>query len=179
MKGPCRTHLQSFYNGFQLSWPTYVSVLDYLASLLEAIHVGELKIGCKFSEWRVFILGVQRNGYGVFPFADCGFSAHSRCSEKVPPDCRPDLKTMRGVFGLDLTLITRAQRSSRPWVVDKCIAEIERRGLTSEGLYRVSGFQDEIASLKLALDKGGCAMQQKKAAAINRQYFLQSLVKIG
>ncbi|KAK3929266.1 N-chimaerin [Frankliniella fusca] len=86
---------------------------------------------------------------------DCGFSAHNRCSEKVPSDCQPDLKNFRGVFGLDLTTLVKAHRTLRPWVVDKCIAEMERRGLTSEGLYRVSGFQDEIASLKLALDKDG------------------------
>lgn len=86
---------------------------------------------------------------------DCGFSAHSRCSEKVPPDCQPDFKNFRGVFGLDLTTLVKAHRTQRPWVLDKCIAEMERRGLTSEGLYRVSGFQDEIASLKIALDKDG------------------------
>ena len=88
--------------------------------------------------------------------SDCGFSAHSRCSEKVPPDCQPDLKNFRGVFGLDLTTLVKAHRTQRPWVLDKCVAEMERRGLTSEGLYRVSGFQDEIASLKLALDRGLC-----------------------
>lgn len=86
---------------------------------------------------------------------DCGFSAHSRCSEKVPPDCQPDFKNFRGVFGLDLTTLVKAHRTQRPWVLDKCIAEMEKRGLTSEGLYRVSGFQDEIASLKLALDRDG------------------------
>lgn len=86
---------------------------------------------------------------------DCGFSAHNRCSEKVPPDCQPDLKNFRGVFGLDLTTLVRAHRSQRPWILDKCIAEMEGRGLTSEGLYRVSGFQDEIASLKLTLDRDG------------------------
>ncbi|KAE8739615.1 hypothetical protein FOCC_FOCC014880 [Frankliniella occidentalis] len=86
---------------------------------------------------------------------DCGFSAHNRCSEKVPSDCQPDLKNFRGVFGLDLTTLVKAHRTLRPWVLDKCIAEMEGRGLTSEGLYRVSGFQDEIASLKLALDRDG------------------------
>jgi len=85
---------------------------------------------------------------------DCGFSAHSRCSEKVPCDCCPDLKQLRGVFGIDLTTLVKAHRTTRPFVVDKCISEIERRGLDAEGLYRVSGFAEEIETLKLALDKG-------------------------
>ncbi|XP_050058542.1 N-chimaerin isoform X2 [Aphis gossypii] len=67
---------------------------------------------------------------------DCGFSAHFKCSEKLPPDCYPDLKLFRGVF-------------------DKCVEEIERRGMSVEGIYRVSGFQEEMDSLRLALDKDG------------------------
>ncbi|XP_069675242.1 beta-chimaerin [Periplaneta americana] len=86
---------------------------------------------------------------------DCGFSAHSKCSEKVPCDCCPDLKQLRGVFGIDLTTLVKAHRTTRPFVVDKCITEIERRGLDAEGLYRVSGFAEEIETLKLALDKDG------------------------
>ncbi|XP_060868844.1 N-chimaerin isoform X2 [Metopolophium dirhodum] len=64
---------------------------------------------------------------------DCGFSAHFKCSEKLPPDCYPDLKLFR----------------------DKCVEEIERRGMSVEGIYRVSGFQEEMDSLRLALDKDG------------------------
>ncbi|KAJ9593463.1 hypothetical protein L9F63_014992, partial [Diploptera punctata] len=86
---------------------------------------------------------------------DCGFCAHNKCSEKVPSDCCPDLKQLRGVFGIDLTTLVKAHRTARPFVVDKCITEIERRGLDAEGLYRVSGFAEEIDSLKLALDKDG------------------------
>ncbi|KAK7872201.1 hypothetical protein R5R35_001761 [Gryllus longicercus] len=86
---------------------------------------------------------------------DCGFSAHTKCSEKVPRDCCPDLKHIRGVFGIDLTTLVRAHRTCRPFVVDKCIAEIEHRGVDAEGLYRVSGFAEEIESLKMALDRDG------------------------
>ena len=87
-------------------------------------------------------------------FSDCGFSAHCKCSEKVPSDCCPDLKQLRGVFGIDLTTLVNAHRTARPFVVEKCITEIERRGLDAEGLYRVSGFAEEIETLKLGLDKG-------------------------
>jgi len=43
---------------------------------------------------------------------------------------------------------------NRPFVVDKCVEEIEQRGMSVEGIYRVSGFQEEMDSLRLALDKG-------------------------
>lgn len=72
----------------------------------------------------------------------------------MPCDCFPHLKQLRGVFGIDLTTLVKAYRTTRPFVVDKCISEIERRGLDAEGLYRVSGFAEEIETLKLALDKG-------------------------
>jgi len=35
-----------------------------------------------------------------------------------------------------------------------CVKEIEKRGLTSEGIYRVSGLRDDVEALKLAFDKG-------------------------
>jgi chimaerin len=38
--------------------------------------------------------------------------------------------------------------------VKKCVNEIESRGMDSEGIYRVSGFADEIEALKMAFDKG-------------------------
>jgi chimaerin len=42
-----------------------------------------------------------------------------------------------------------------PFVIIKCVQEVEKRGLLQEGIYRISGFADEIETLKLALDKEG------------------------
>lgn len=86
--------------------------------------------------------------------SDCGFSAHYRCSEKLPADCCPDLKQLRGVFGIDLTTLVKAHKTTRPFVIDKCIKEIESRGLDAEGLYRVSGYQEEMDNLRMAFEKG-------------------------
>jgi hypothetical protein len=87
-------------------------------------------------------------------FIDCGFTAHRKCSEKVPADCCPDLKLLRGVFGVDLTTLNKAHVTRLPFLVDMCVKEIEKRGLTSEGIYRVSGLRDDVEALKLAFDKG-------------------------
>lgn len=88
-------------------------------------------------------------------FADCGFVAHQKCSELVPPKCVPDLKRIRGVFGTDLTKLVAAHQCHIPFVVRRCVDEVEVRGMLQEGIYRVSGFSDEIDALKMALDSKG------------------------
>lgn len=84
---------------------------------------------------------------------DCGFVAHKKCSELVPAKCVPDLKKIRGIFGIDLTTIVQAHKCSIPFVIIKCVQEVEKRGLDQEGIYRISGFTDEIETLKFTLDK--------------------------
>lgn len=69
-------------------------------------------------------------------------------------DCSPDKKLVKRVFGIDLTTFIKAHDQRRPVIVDKCIHEIESRGLESEGLYRVPGFADDITELKNSIDKG-------------------------
>ncbi|XP_048518087.1 beta-chimaerin isoform X2 [Dendroctonus ponderosae] len=86
---------------------------------------------------------------------DCGVIAHIKCSEKFANDCVPDLKYLRGVFGIELTTLLSAYKTEIPFVVKKCVAEVEARGLTTEGIYRLSGFADEIDAIKMALDKDG------------------------
>ncbi|KAL5009526.1 hypothetical protein ScPMuIL_011831 [Solemya velum] len=87
---------------------------------------------------------------------DCGFEAHKRCSEKVPSDCMPDIKFVKSIFGADLTTVVKAHKSSPiPVVVEKCVKEIEHRGLESEGLYRIAGLHDEMEMIRMEFDKDG------------------------
>ena len=64
-----------------------------------------------------------------FYFADCGFEAHKKCSEKVPNDCMPDMRYVKRIYGADLTTVVKAQKTGIPHVVEKCIREIENRGM--------------------------------------------------
>ncbi|XP_017775475.1 PREDICTED: beta-chimaerin isoform X2 [Nicrophorus vespilloides] len=100
---------------------------------------------------------------------DCGMIAHNKCSEKVPNYCIPDLKYLRGVFGIELTTLLAAHRSNLPFVLTKCVSEVEARGLTVEGIYRLSGFADEIDAIKMAFDKDGdkADLSQEKYPNIN------------
>lgn len=86
---------------------------------------------------------------------DCGFIAHKKCSELVPAKCVPDLKKIRGIFGIDLTTIVQVHKCQVPFIIIKCVQEVEKRGLQQEGIYRICGFADEIETLKLMLDKDG------------------------
>ena len=58
---------------------------------------------------------------------DCGFQAHKKCSERAPPDCEPQMRFIKRIFGVDLTTLVKATNSIRPIVVEKCIEEIEKR----------------------------------------------------
>ncbi|XP_053951931.1 N-chimaerin [Anastrepha ludens] len=94
----------------------------------------------------------------------CGFMAHFKCAELVPAKCVPDMKRIRGVFGTDLTTVVQLYQSSIPFVVRRCVEEVEARGMLQEGIYRVSGFADEIDALKLALDRDGEKTNMSEAA---------------
>jgi len=59
------------------------------------------------------------------------------------------------VFGVDLTTLVKLHNTKRPYIVDACIREVERRGLDSEGIYRISGFADDVEALKNSFDKDG------------------------
>lgn len=100
---------------------------------------------------------------------DCGVIAHETCSKKFANDCVPDLKYLRGVFGIELTTLLSAYKTDLPFVITKCVAEVEARGLTTEGIYRLSGFAEEIEAIKMALDKDGekADLSQDKYPNIN------------
>lgn len=93
--------------------------------------------------------------------------AHTKCSELVPAKCLPDLKRIRGVFGVDLTTLSAAHQCSIPFVIKHCVEEVESRGMLQEGIYRVSGFADEIDALKLALDREGEKADMSESAFSN------------
>uniref|UniRef100_A0A671NRQ7 Breakpoint cluster region protein-like n=1 Tax=Sinocyclocheilus anshuiensis TaxID=1608454 RepID=A0A671NRQ7_9TELE len=63
----------------------------------------------------------------------------------------PSRKPM-GVFGVNLSTVTKLERSKVPYIVRQCLEEIERRGMEEVGIYRVSGVATDIQALKTAFD---------------------------
>ncbi|KAL3836943.1 hypothetical protein ACJMK2_022345 [Sinanodonta woodiana] len=97
---------------------------------------------------------------------DCGFEAHKKCSEKVPNDCMPDIKHLKSLFGADLTTVVKAHQTPVPVVVEKCVKEIEQRGLNVEGLYRVAGLHDDVEEIRMAFDKGQPGISEEDKAKV-------------
>uniref|UniRef100_A0A914QYE7 Uncharacterized protein n=1 Tax=Panagrolaimus davidi TaxID=227884 RepID=A0A914QYE7_9BILA len=85
---------------------------------------------------------------------NCGFSSHQNCSSKFAHDCLPNLKYMKRIFGVDLIVLCLAHNAEIPKIVEKCIEEIEKRGLKTVGIYRMSGSEEEIEALKNKFDGG-------------------------
>ena len=63
-----------------------------------------------------------------------------------------------GVFGFLLNVTSRNENTDVPLVVRKCVEEIERRGLTSQGLYRISGNARRKKLLHAQFDEDSAAV---------------------
>jgi hypothetical protein len=78
---------------------------------------------------------------------------HDTCLTKVGTECDPDLSSLPTLFGVSLSLLVKAS-SGPPFLLKKCITEIDKRGLTVEGIYRISGSRDAGERLKAILENG-------------------------
>lgn len=58
-----------------------------------------------------------------------------------------------GVFGFKLSVTSESERSTIPHIVRKCVEEIEKRGIQSVGLYRISGNARRKDQLRAQFDK--------------------------
>ncbi|TSK72137.1 Breakpoint cluster region protein [Bagarius yarrelli] len=65
---------------------------------------------------------------------------------------RTSLCKQAGVFGVNISTVTKRERSKVPYIVRQCLEEIERRGMEEVGIYRVSGVATDIQALKTAFD---------------------------
>ncbi|KAK7029539.1 rho GTPase-activating protein [Paramarasmius palmivorus] len=69
----------------------------------------------------------------------------------------------RAVFGVELEFLLEREAGGGPVspgtipsVMERCLAEVEARGLTEVGIYRMAGASSEIAALKDAFNQGDC-----------------------
>ncbi|XP_020907102.1 N-chimaerin isoform X2 [Exaiptasia diaphana] len=77
---------------------------------------------------RNFLWGLTQQG---FKCQDCGMNVHKQCMRVVGKDCKPDKKYVRRVFGVDLTTLVKLHDTKRPFVVDMCIQDVEKRGMVA------------------------------------------------
>lgn len=60
----------------------------------------------------------------------------------------------RPTFGVDLAEQMARDSVEIPPILEKCCAAIEKHGLYSQGIYRISGMARKVSLLKERLDKG-------------------------
>jgi hypothetical protein len=61
---------------------------------------------------------------------------------------------VKRVYGIDLTTLLIMDGTKIPKVVRDCVHAVESRGLHTEGIYRISGSQDEVYAIKADFDSG-------------------------
>ncbi|XP_042563716.1 rho GTPase-activating protein 15 isoform X2 [Clupea harengus] len=91
---------------------------------------------------------------------------------------RPPLQTLQEkglikdqVFGCRLEMLCERERSAVPRFVKMCIAAVERRGLETDGIYRVSGNLATIQKLRFAVN------HERAVTTDGRYLFPQDLVQ--
>ncbi|KAF2368908.1 Dbl (DH) domain [Trinorchestia longiramus] len=57
-----------------------------------------------------------------------------------------------GLFGAPIAAVTKREKRSVPFVVTRCVREVERRGVGELGIYRVSGMSSDITRLKKSFE---------------------------
>ena len=119
---------------------------------VEVQHGRELCLSC-FTPGHEFDKPVAKVSFNLSPFVRCGqqhsvvFRMHPQGAIHLKMEFI-EMKTLlkrapsdrkSGVFGFKLNVTSRNEKASVPLIVRKCVEEIEKRGLTNLGLYRISG----------------------------------------
>lgn len=60
----------------------------------------------------------------------------------------------RPTFGVDLAEQMTRDNVEVPLIVEKCCRAIEKYGMQTQGIYRISGITSKVANLRQRLDKG-------------------------
>uniref|UniRef100_A0A0K2TVS8 Active breakpoint cluster regionrelated proteinlike [Megachile rotundata] n=1 Tax=Lepeophtheirus salmonis TaxID=72036 RepID=A0A0K2TVS8_LEPSM len=64
----------------------------------------------------------------------------------------PDVKSSSGLFGTSISNLSKKEKRPIPFIVTTCVREVERRGLTEVGVYRVSGSAADVSRLRKAFE---------------------------
>ncbi|XP_064626065.1 rho GTPase-activating protein 45-like isoform X2 [Lineus longissimus] len=78
----------------------------------------------------------------------CGMAIHKKCLEVCSMTCgkKPPQRRLT-TFGIDFKEQVEERHIDIPPILVKCVAEVEKRGITQKGLYRVSGVKSRVEKL--------------------------------
>nr|XP_020030678.1 minor histocompatibility protein HA-1 isoform X2 [Castor canadensis] len=98
------------------------------------------------------------NSYVYFQGAECEeccLACHKKCLETLAIQCgHKKLQGHLQLFGQDFGQAARGTPDGVPFIVKKCICEIERRALRTKGIYRVNGVKTRVEKLCQAFENG-------------------------
>ncbi|XP_067824434.1 rho GTPase-activating protein 45-like isoform X2 [Heptranchias perlo] len=86
---------------------------------------------------------------------ECNLACHKKCLETLAIKCgHKKLQRKLQLFGRDFTQTSRDSHDGIPFIIKKCISEIERRALSTKGIYRVNGVKTRVEKLCQAFENG-------------------------
>ncbi|NXO02367.1 HMHA1 protein, partial [Rhinopomastus cyanomelas] len=98
------------------------------------------------------------NSYVYFQGAECEeccLACHKKCLETLAIQCgHKKLQGKLQLFGQDFTKASLSSPDGIPFIVKKCISEIEKRALKTKGIYRVNGVKTRVEKLCQAFENG-------------------------
>lgn len=71
--------------------------------------------------------------------------------------------------------IHRRERHDIPLIVQTCVDEVEKRGLTEVGVYRVAGVLRDVEELRQAFDTGGNNHSHCTVYTVKPYFYVQIL----
>ncbi|XP_035767764.1 rho GTPase-activating protein 45 [Neolamprologus brichardi] len=87
--------------------------------------------------------------------SECFLACHKRCLETLAIQCgHKKLQGRLQLFGRDFTQVASCASDGIPFIITKCISEIERRALKMKGIYRVNGVKTRVEKLCQAFENG-------------------------
>ncbi|XP_067415207.1 rho GTPase-activating protein 45 isoform X2 [Emydura macquarii macquarii] len=98
------------------------------------------------------------NSYVYFQGAECEecyLACHKKCLETLAIQCgHKKLQGKLQLFGRDFTQTSQNSSDGIPFIIKKCICEIEKRALKTKGIYRVNGVKTRVEKLCQAFENG-------------------------
>ncbi|CAB1314030.1 unnamed protein product [Coregonus sp. 'balchen'] len=86
---------------------------------------------------------------------ECFLACHKRCLETLAIQCgHKKLQGKLQLFGRDFSQVSSGSSDGIPFIITKCISEIERRALKMKGIYRVNGVKTRVEKLCQAFENG-------------------------
>ncbi|KAJ8387742.1 hypothetical protein AAFF_G00150430 [Aldrovandia affinis] len=86
---------------------------------------------------------------------ECFLACHKKCLETLAIQCgHKKLQGRLQLFGRDFAQASHGSTEGIPFIIKKCIREIERRALKMKGIYRVNGVKTRVEKLCQAFENG-------------------------